>query len=86
MRYAALWPAQPPGRLAAAENGSHAADHVQPRIRNSTINIGIGIPSNQSNTHPAAPRSVLRIISPHFSQIYASKENVKKTLQKTGDV
>jgi len=55
------------------------AHYVQPRSRNSTNNIGIGMPSNQSKTHPTAPRSVLRITILHFIQAYSLKENVKKT-------
>jgi len=46
------------------------AYHVQPRTRNSTNNIGIGMPISQSKTHPAAPRSVLRIAILHCIWVY----------------
>ena len=48
---------------------TRGAHYVHPRSRNSTINIGIGIPSSQSNTHPTAPRSFLRITILHCIQV-----------------
>lgn len=35
---------------------------VQPRTRNNTNKIGIGMPKSQSNIHPIAPCSVLRVV------------------------
>jgi hypothetical protein len=43
--------------------------HVHPRIRNKISNIGIGMPISQSNIHPTAPRSVLRIALLPYMQV-----------------
>ena len=48
-------------RLSSPEAGFHPPTwiaYVHPRTRNSTNNIGIGMPMSQRNTHPIAPRSV----------------------------
>jgi hypothetical protein len=62
------------------------AHQVQPRSRNSTNNIGRGIPNCQSSSHPIAPCSglrvrelifcsVLRIAILHFIRVYNVREN-----------
>jgi len=47
---------------------------VQPRTRNSTNNIGIGMPISQSNIHPAAPRSLWSIAILHCMWVYGVRE------------
>lgn len=46
--------------------GSALRGYVQPRTRNNTINIGMGMPNNHRSAHPIAPLSSFLILASMF--------------------